>query len=82
MKDAMNCRAQAETFRALAQASQDESGRAVLLQLSQAWDLLAGAWDSLSAELAARGAPQPKASKFESVSAMSVNENPSSAKSQ
>lgn len=52
MKDSLNCRRQAEAFRALAQAQTDEPGREVLLQLSQAWELLAGAWDSLSSELA------------------------------
>jgi hypothetical protein len=51
MQDSTNCRAQAEAFRSLAQGQKDEPERAVLLQLSQAWDLLAGAWDSLSAEL-------------------------------
>ena len=51
MKDSMNCRKQAEAFRALAQDVNDEPGRAVLLQLSQAWELLAGAWDSLSSEM-------------------------------
>jgi hypothetical protein len=51
MKDSANCRAQAEAFRALARSQEDEPGRVILLQLSQAWDLLAGAWDSLSEEL-------------------------------
>ena len=51
MKDSVNCRMQADAFRALAQNLEDEPSRAILLQLSQARDLLAGAWDSLSAEL-------------------------------
>src|ERR1017187_9833912 len=51
MKDSTNCRAQAEAFRALAKSQEGEPDRAILLQLSQAWDLLAGAWDSLSSEL-------------------------------
>ena len=51
MKDSTNCRAQAEAFRVLAQTLEEEQGRAILLQLSQAWDLLAGAWDSLAAGL-------------------------------
>ena len=59
MKDSTKCRAQAKAFRALAQRQADEPDKAVLLQLSQAWDLLAGAWDSLSAELHQRsGRPE------------------------
>jgi hypothetical protein len=55
MKDSTNCRAQADAFRVLAQTQADESGREILLQLSQAWELLAGAWDTLSAELGPGG---------------------------
>jgi hypothetical protein len=62
MKDSVNCRAQAEAFRALAQRQEDEPGRVILLQLSQAWELLAGAWDTLSSELAQRsGRPEKSA---------------------
>jgi hypothetical protein len=61
MKDSMNCRAQADAFRALAQRQEDEPGRVILLQLSQAWDLLAGAWDSLSVELQ-QGSDRPEKS--------------------
>jgi hypothetical protein len=50
-KDSRNCRAQADAFRMLAETQIDEPGREILLQLSQAWDVLAGAWDTLSAEL-------------------------------
>jgi hypothetical protein len=55
MKDSTNCRAQADAFRVLAQTQTDESGREILLQLSQAWELLAGAWDTLSVELGPAG---------------------------
>jgi hypothetical protein len=60
MKDSTNCRAQADAFRVLAQTQADESGREILLQLSQAWELLVGAWDTLSVELgpASQGAQQ------------------------
>jgi len=59
MKDSTNCRAQAEAFRSLAQSQPETPDRAVLLQLSQAWDLLAGAWDSLAVELNQRtGRPE------------------------
>jgi hypothetical protein len=54
MKDSTNCRVQAEAFRALAQSQPDDPDHAVLLQLSQAWDLLAGAWDSLAVEMQQR----------------------------
>ena len=63
MKDSTNCRAQAEAFRSLAQGKHDEPDRAVLLQLSQAWDMLAGAWDSLATELHQRSGQPEKASK-------------------
>jgi hypothetical protein len=59
MKDSTNCRAQAEAFRTLAQSQPDDPDHEVLLQLSQAWDLLAGAWDSLAVEMQQRsGRPE------------------------
>jgi len=58
MQASTDFHAEAEQFRSRAGTTQAEQSRLLLLQLSQAWDALAHAWDSLPAEHSASGADQ------------------------